>query len=283
VHWASAVHALAGRLHVPVPAPVQQRNGLPEEMHEMLRGHEACEKAPSKQPVPPPGPPPLTSRQKPQNTRFMLVRFGAVLLTVAVDRAKAIGRPPMSRAAVGGQSWLVGKLGSTGESAGMQELPLLGPPWQTTEPPQVPPLGQSALLLHGPAAFEPPVHVWLQTGHDWMPSAVGKRSPVRKSSELSGRLRLEAPVEQFAVPVPFWDTVLMTHKLIGVVAEFGIGSGGPNRHPVAVQFRLLPVWVELSWLRVRLGPLPTHDTAVSELPMSGTLNGSGTPELPPPV
>ena len=183
----------------------------------------------------------------------------------------------------GGQSWLVGKLGSTGESAGVQVFPVLRPPWQTTEPPQLPPLGQSALLLHGPAAFVPPVQVWLQTGHDWMPSAVGKRSPVRKSSELSGRLRLEAPVEQFAVPVPFCDTVLMTHRLIGVVAEFGIGSGGPNRHPVAVQFRLLPVWVEVSWLRVRLGPPPTHVTAVRELPMSGTLNGSGTPALPPPV
>src|SRR5438128_396019 len=197
-----------------------------------------------------------------------------VLLTVAVERAKAIGRLPMLRPVEGGQSWLVGKLESTGESAGVQGFPLLRPPWQTTEPPQVP-LGQSALLLHGPAAFEPPVQVWLQTGHDWMPSAVGKRSPVRKSSELSGRLRLEAPVKQFAVPMAFWDTVLMTHKLIGVVAVFGIGSGGPNRHPVAVQFRLLPVWVEVSWLRVRLGPLPTHAPAVSELPMSGALHGRG--------
>ena len=191
----------------------------------------------------------------------------------------------MVRPGVGGQSWVVGKLGSTGESAGVQGFPLLRPPWQTTEPAQEPaaPPGQSASVLHGPVAFVPALQVLLQTGHDWMPGAFGKRSPPRKSSELSGRLRLEAPVEQFAVPVPFWDTVLMTHKLIGVVAEFGIGSGGPNRHPVAVQFRLLPVWVELSWLRVRLGPLPTHDTAVSELPMSGTLNGSGTPELPPPV
>src|SRR5437016_5840785 len=101
----------------------------------------------------------------------------------------------MLRPVDGGQSWLVGKLESTGESAGVQAMPLLRPPWQTTEPPQVPPLGQSAVLLHGPAAFEPPVQVWLQVGHDWMPSAVGKRSPVRNSSELSGRLRLEAPVE----------------------------------------------------------------------------------------
>ncbi len=58
-------------------------------------------------------------------------------------------------------------------------------------------------------------------------------------------LMCEAPVMQFAVPVAFADTVLMTHRLIGVVAEFGIGSGWPNRHPTCVQFRLLPVWVEV--------------------------------------
>src|SRR5947208_2544051 len=133
----------------------------------------------------------------------------------------------MLRPVDGGQSWVVGKLGSTGESAGVQARPLLRPPWQTTGPPQVPPLGQSALLLHGPAAFEPPVQVWLQTGHDWMPSAVGKRSPVRKSSELSGRLRFDAPVTQSAVPLAFCDTVLMTHKLIGVVVEVvGVVGGG---------------------------------------------------------
>src|SRR5438552_13503321 len=115
----------------------------------------------------------------------------------------------MLRPVDGGQSWVVGKLESTGESAGVQAMPLLRPPWQTTGPPQVPPLGQSALLLHGPAAFVPPVQGWLQVGHDWMPSAVGERSPVGKSSELSGRLRLEAPVEPSAVPVAFCDTVPM--------------------------------------------------------------------------
>src|SRR5437899_813868 len=105
---------------------------------------------------------------------------------------------------VGGQSWVVGKLASTGESAGVQGFPLLRPPWQTFEPAQEPPAppGQSASVLHGPVAFVPALQVLLQTGHDWMPGAFGKRSPPRNSSELSGRLRLEAPVEQFAVPVP---------------------------------------------------------------------------------
>ena len=191
----------------------------------------------------------------------------------------------MSRFAGGGQSWVVGKLGLSAESAGVQAPPSLAPPWHLFVPAQepAPAPGQSASLLHGPPLFEPALQVGLQTGQLWIPGAFGKRSPVRKSSELSGKLMLEAPLAQSAVPVASADTELMTHRLIGVVAEFGIGSGGPNRHPVAVQFRLLPVWVELSWLRVRLGPLPTHDTAVSELPMSGTLNGSGTPALPPPV
>src|SRR5207244_7639428 len=173
-------------------------------------------------------------------------------------------------------------LGLRAESAGVQGIPLLGPPWQTTEPPQVPPLGQSALLLHGPAVFEPPVQVWLQTGHDWMPGAFGNRSPSRKISWLTGRLSAEAPVEQSAEPLASLVTVLMKHTLSAVVAGFGAGSGGPNRHPTLVQFRLLPVWAEVRLLRVRVVPLQA-DTAVSELPMSGTRNGSGTPELPPPM
>src|SRR2546428_13167697 len=94
--------------------------------------------------------------------------------------------------------------------------------------------GQSASLLHGPPLFEPALRVWLQTGQLWIPGAFGKRSPVRKSSELSGRLRFEAPLAQSAVPLASAGTELMTHRLIGVVAEFGIGSGGPNRQPTLV-------------------------------------------------
>ncbi len=100
---------------------------------------------------------------------------------------------------------------------------------------------------------------------------------------MSGRLRLEAPLAQSAVPLALTDTELMTHRLIGVVAEFGIGSGGPNRHPTLVQLRLLaPGSVDLVLISVSAVPLQS-DTVVSELPMSGTWNGSGTPELPPPV
>src|SRR6266403_1819435 len=40
------------------------------------------------------------------------------MVVVPVVRAKAMGREPMLLLAGGGQSWLVGKLGVTGESAG---------------------------------------------------------------------------------------------------------------------------------------------------------------------
>src|SRR5947207_4862818 len=161
----------------------------------------------------------------------------------------------MSKAAGGGQSWVVGKLGFSAESAGVHGPPLLGPPWHT-------------LLKH--------------TGQGWMPGTSEAMSPVRKNSELSGRLRPEAPVEQSAEPLALAVTELMTQTLVGGLPGFGIGSGGPNRHPTLVQFRLLPVAPEVRLVRVRLVPLH-DDTPVSELPMSGTAYGSGTLLLPPPV
>ena len=92
----------------------------------------------------------------------------------------------------------------------------------------------------------------------------------------------EAPVEQSAVPLALLATTLTAQTLVGVLAEFGIGSGGPKRHPTLVQLRLLPVWVEVRLVRVRLDPLHI-DTPVMELLMSGTAYGSGTLFLPPPV
>src|SRR5882724_10641283 len=187
VQSASDVHVLVDTgEQVPAVGPVQQLYGLPALTHPLFDGHWGDSLgSPSKQPVPA-GPLVASSRQKPQYTRAWLGRFAPVLLIVPVDRAKAIGRLPMLVPGIGGQSWLVGKLESTGESAGTQVFPLLRPPWQTTGPPQVPPLGQSVVVLHGPAAFEPPLQVWLQTGHDWMPCAPdvgvsGKRSPPTKS------------------------------------------------------------------------------------------------------
>src|SRR5437870_4741765 len=172
-----------------------------------------------------------------------------------------MGRPPMSVAAGGGQSWVVGKSESvpTTESAGVQAMPSLGPPWHLFEPAQepAPAPGQSASVLHGPLRFVPALHVWLHTGQTWMPGAFGNRSPVRKISELSGRLRLEAPVEQSVVPLALAVTELMTHTLVGVLPGFGIGSGGPNRHPTLVQFRLLaPGSPGLTLVTVSVVPLP---------------------------
>src|SRR5438132_1456839 len=104
-----------------------------------------------------------------------------------------------------------------------------------------------------------------------IPGRAGSRSPSMKISELSGRLRLETPVEQLAVPVALAVTVLMTHTLVGVLPGFGIGSGGPNRHPTLVQVRLLPVAPEVRLVRVRVFvTLLQAETPVSELPMSGT-------------
>ncbi len=103
-----------------------------------------------------------------------------------------------------------------------------------------------------------------------MPGTSGAMSPVRKISEVSGRLRAEAPVEQSAVPLALVDTVLMTQTLVGGLPAFGIGSGGPKRHPTLVQFRLVaPASFDLTLASVSTVPLHPL-TAVSELPMSGT-------------
>src|SRR3989442_896150 len=106
----------------------------------------------------------------------------------------------MSLATGGGQSWVVGKLWLMGDEDGVQAMPSLGPPWHLFEPAQEPvvPPGQSASTLHGPVLFVPALQVLLHTGHAWMPGAFGNRSPSRKSSELSGRLRAEAPVQHSA-------------------------------------------------------------------------------------
>src|SRR3989442_14737873 len=119
----------------------------------------------------------------------------------------------------GGQSWVVGKSDRvpTTESLGVQAMPSLGPPWHLFEPAQepAPAPGQSASVLHGPLRFVPALHVWLHTGQTWMPGAFGNRSPVRKISELSGRLRLGAPVGQSVGPPALAGTELRTPPPVG--------------------------------------------------------------------
>ena len=93
---------------------------------------------------------------------------------------------------------------------------------------------------------------------------------------------LAAPLEQSAVPVALLATRLITQTLYGGLNVFGIGSGGPNRQPTLVQFRLLPVSVEARLPRVSAVPLHAV-TLVSEVLMSGTTKGGGTALLPPPT
>ena len=50
-------------------------------------------------------------------------------------------------------------------------------------------------------------------------------------------LRFVAPLLQVAVPLAFCAISLTTHVLVGGLARFGIGSGGPNSQPDDVQCR----------------------------------------------
>jgi len=99
---------------------------------------------------------------------------------------------------------------------------------------------------------------------------------------VSGRLVNEAPLMQSAVPVALVATMLMAQTLVGVLAEFGTGSGGPKKHPTLEQFRMLPVSVEVRLPRVSAVP-PHEVTLVIVLPVSGTAYGSGTVFPPPPM
>jgi len=102
---------------------------------------------------------------------------------------------------------------------------------------------------------------------------------------VSGRLTAEAPLEQSAVPLASAATALMTHTLVGGLAGFGIGSGGPNRHPLLVQRRsgCVPP-TSAAVVAARSSAVPVHAaTLVSDWPISGTAYGSGTLLPPPPV
>jgi len=88
---------------------------------------------------------------------------------------------------------------------------------------------------------------------------IGMRSPVRKMPELSGRLRFVVlPALQSAVPAAFPVIVLTTHVLVAAPAceVFGIGSGGPKRHPAFVHW----VWAHFALLQAP----PVHVVAPGE-------------------
>jgi len=72
-----------------------------------------------------------------------------------------------------------------------------------------------------------------------------------------------------------------TQTLTGVVSALGNGTGGPNRHPVALQFRLLPVSVEVAAPSVALCPVQDV-SAVIVCSWLGYVSGSGVALPPPP-
>ena len=69
--------------------------------------------------------------QNPQKTNGCALRSWEVLLCDPVERLNGIGRAPMLAVAAGGQSWLVGKAApSDAELPGVQGWPAFGPAWQ---------------------------------------------------------------------------------------------------------------------------------------------------------
>ena len=168
---------------------------------------------------------------------------------------------------------------------------------------QVPP-GQAAALPFGhppegvqfPPALDPPLH------------RMAMRSWLRKVCELSGRVSAVVdPVAQSAVPAAFAAARLMMQLLVAdpLCDVFGMGSGGPNRQPAFVhcmnlhlppgqsasavqelwwfvppEHRLPPASLGVVPLRVMVVPL--HEALVTEVPRSGTIDGSGTPTPEPP-
>src|SRR5262249_3406372 len=114
-------------------------------------------------------------------------------------------------------------------------------------------------------------------------------------SEPRGMFRRETlPSLQLPLPEALVVTRLTTHVLVAGLFGFGIGSGGPKRHPglpgysglgtpAAVQLRLLPVSVALGALKL-IAPVPAAQLAmfVNGVAPPG-ITGAGTPAAAPPA
>jgi hypothetical protein len=74
-------------------------------------------------------------------------------------------------------------------------------------------------------------------------------SPARKISEESGATSSDVPRTQSPFPTAGDERRLTTQVLVPGFVGLMTGSGAPNRHPVEVQLRLLPVW--RPWRRPR--------------------------------
>src|SRR5438132_225061 len=99
-------------------------------------------------------------------------------------------------------------------------------------------------------------------------------------SERRGMLIAELPSPQFPEPDAFVDTRFTTQVLVAALFVFGIGSGGPKRHPgfpgysglftpSAVQLRCLPLsvaGVPGTEVVVVGGGAPGHEPGAGALP-----------------
>src|SRR5688572_33368240 len=90
-------------------------------------------------------------------------------------------------------------------------------------------------------------------------------SPVRKRTDDSGAVMSEAPVAQSTVPPMSAESLLMTQTLVGVLPGFGTGSGAPKKHPIDVQFLLLPVSAEVAGPRVATSAVHPAIAEIAEL------------------
>jgi len=91
-----------------------------------------------------------------------------------------------------------------------------------------------------------------------------------------------APVLQSTVPDAAAETLASTHRPTGVEPGLGTASGGPKKHPAAVQLPLLPVSGDAVEPTVATGPV--HPVmVVTNVPASGRGTGSGVNVAPPPL
>src|SRR5262249_54574262 len=122
-------------------------------------------------------------------------------------------------------------------------------------------------------------------------------------SEPSGMLMFEVPVLQVPDPLASVVTRLTTQVLVAAPLGFGIGSGAPKRHPVSPGYSgvMTPAEVQKRFsvpagtpglpatsavpVAARLkvpAVLSQVVSLVKEVPLSGMIEGNGTPTPAPP-
>ena len=114
-----------------------------------------------------------------------------------------------------------------------------------------------------------------------MPASPESVSPVRKTSDASGRLIVASPDAQLSDPLAGPETLLTTHTLVGVLFAFGTASGAPKKQPTSEHVRGLPVCAGV--VDPRMAVWPVHESRWTVCTArSGIDAGSGTEFCPPP-